>query len=201
MPEFSAKILSHFIEIITAEIGINNLATVLSKAGLPATWADAATARTTSPAGAAKTFAGLQQAMRTYYGRGARGTLQRIGSNLWERLLKNASFSQKTQAKLIRGMPQSMRRKAALDLLARLLSYRSGDVTVHTLDLDLLLIDHNSPGAKGQHDDEPICYVTQGLIREALYWATRKEPNIEESCCQAMGAETCEFKIVFGESK
>lgn len=199
MPNFSAKNLSQFIEIVASEIGPRNLPTVLIKSGFPVEWADAEAARNLSATIAAKAYADLQQAIRTYYGRGARGTLQRIGSNLWGHLLDNAPFSLKAKSKLVLMMPESMRRKAALDLLARLLSSKSGDVTVHTLDLDLLLVDHNSPGAKGQHDDEPICYVTQGLIREALYWATEKELDVEESCCQAMGAGTCEFKITFGE--
>lgn len=107
--------------------------------------------------------------MRAYYGRGARGTLLRIGSKLWDRVLNDAALGTKAQSALVRGLPLSMRRKPALDLAARMLSDKPGDVTVHTLDLDLLLVDHVSPTTLGRKDSAPICYVTQGLIHEALY--------------------------------
>lgn len=80
----------------------------------------------------------------------------------------------------------------------RLLSDKPGDVTVHTLDLDLLLVDHVSPTTLGQKDSAPICYVTQGLIREALYWAVSREFDIEETSCRAAGHNNCEFKITVG---
>jgi hypothetical protein len=38
-------------------------------------------------------------------------------------------------------------------LLARLLAAKPGDITVHTLDLDLLLVDHVSPTTDGQRGD------------------------------------------------
>jgi len=195
---FSSKLLQYFIEIINAEIGVKNLPAVLEKSGLPADWADPTTPERLGDRAAAGIYAGLQQAIRAYYGRGARSILQRIGRGFWAKMLENASFRDKAQAKLVRGLPETMRRKATLDLLARLLSAKSGDVTVHTLDLDLLLIDHASPTTYHQLDDEPICYVTQGLIRESIYWATSREPTIEETCCQAKGAKTCEFKVIFG---
>ena len=194
---FSPKLLGAFIETTIAEIGAKNLPAVLTKSGLPAEWADLAHVKKLGKQSAAEAYAGLQQALRTYYGRGARGTLQRIGINLWSQMLDSASLRDKTQSKLLRGMPTTMRRKAALELLARLLG---GDISVHTLDLNLLLVDRSSPTTLNQHDDEVICHVTHGLIREAIYWATEKEPNIEEIACRAMGAQNCEFKITFGEN-
>ena len=194
----SSKLLEAFIETVSTEIGVRNLPTVLKKSGLPANWADPANAERLGGQAAAEAYAGLQQAIRAYYGRGARGILQRIGCSLWTKLLENASLRNKAQAKIIRGLPETMRRKSTMDLLSRLLSAKSGDVVVHTLDLDLLLIDHISPTTYHQHDDEPICYVTQGLIRESIYWATSREPSIEERRCQATGAKTCDFKVTFG---
>jgi predicted hydrocarbon binding protein len=99
---------------------------------------------------------------------------------------------------LIRGLPKSVRRKPALELLARILSAASGNITVHTLDLDLLLVDQASPTALNQTDDAPVCFVTFGLIRECLYWADGQEHDIEERACRAMGAQQCEFKITIG---
>ncbi|NOZ00069.1 MAG: hypothetical protein GXP40_12855 [Chloroflexi bacterium] len=198
-PAFSTHLLKLFIETTSAEVGRKNLPTVLTKSGLPTEWADPAAVSRLGGQAAAEAYAGLQRAIRTYYGRGARGILQRIGCNLWPRMRAKAPLLATAQANLIRNIPERMRRKSILDLLARLLSAKSGDITIHTLDLDLLLVDRASPTTYNQRDDEPICYVTQGLIREALYWATNREPDVEEISCQAAGAQTCEFKISFGE--
>ena len=77
----------------------------------------------------------------------------------------------KAQAAFIRGLPKSMRRKPALELLARHVGAKLGDITVHTHDLDLLVVDQASPTTLDQSDETPICFVTLGLIRECLYWA------------------------------
>ncbi len=70
---------------------------------------------------------------------------------------------------------------------------------VHNQDLDLLLVDHASPTAESQHDSAPLCFVTQGLIWESLFWATGQGFDVEEISCKATGKETCEFKIMAGK--
>jgi len=195
---FPPRLLRQFIETLSAEVGPQNLSAVLEKDDLPAGWSNSLQVDKLDGAQAAEIYAGLQSAMRTYYGRGARGTLLRIGSKLWDRVLTDAALGAKAQSALVRGLPPAMRRKPALDLAARLLSSRPGDVTIHTLDLDLLFVDHVSPTTLGQKDSGPICYVTQGLIREALYWAVNREFDIEETSCRAAGRHTCEFKIIGG---
>lgn len=197
--KFSAKLLQEVVDIISAEVGEKNLPVVLKKSELPVVWAEREYLEKMSQEDAAEVYAGLQQAIRAYYGRGARGILQRIGSKFWENLLENASFKEKAQAKILRGMPEMMRRKASLELLARLLNTEDGEMSVHTLDFNLILSDNISPTTYNQRDDEPICHITHGLMREAIYWATSKDPLIEETYCQAMGDTNCEFKLTFGE--
>ncbi|MBT3714670.1 MAG: hypothetical protein HOG15_15085 [Anaerolineae bacterium] len=196
---FSSKLLQNFMLIVANEIGEKNLPIVLNKSRLPVEWADSKHLETLGTQAAAETYAGLQQAIRAYYGRGARGILQRIGGKFWDDLLSNASFKEKAQAKLLRGLPETRRRKAVLDLLIRLLNASSDEMSVHTLDLNLLLVDNTSPTTYNQQDDEAICHLTHGLIREAIYWATSSDALIEEISCQVTGAKHCEFKITFGE--
>lgn len=192
---FSAHLMRRFVETLSSELGQDTFFSVLSKSGLPEDWAYPAHFETLDDTRRAQTYARLQATLRTYYGRGARGILRRIGVKLWSQLLADANFGLKTRAMLVRGLPGSLRHKPALELLARLISNSSGDVTVHTLDLDLLLVDHASPTTLDQTDDEPICFVTLGLIRECLFWAGRQEYDIEERACRALGASQCEFKI------
>ena len=194
----SNRFLRHFVETIASELAQENLSVVLEKAGLPADQSDPARWDSLSGTNAAEAYAGLQKAMRTYYGRGARGILIRVGGNLWYRLLEDASLALKAQSRILFGLSATARRKPALELLAKLLSDQRGSVTVYTLDLDLLLADKASPGTLGQSEPEHICYVTMGLLRECLFWAVGQEHDIEETSCRATGQDACEFKITIG---
>jgi predicted hydrocarbon binding protein len=196
---FHGRIMHSFVETLSSEIGSETLSTVLTKAGLPEDWAHPSHFAALDDVQMAHAYSRLQSGLRTYYGRGGRSILMRIGSKLWKSLLADSAIGIKTQAAFIRGIPKSMRRKPALELLACILSVTAGDITVHTLDLDLLLVDRTSPTALNQSDHDPICYVTHGLIRECLYWAVGQEHNIEERTCRASGAPQCEFKIIIGE--
>jgi predicted hydrocarbon binding protein len=193
-----SNFLRRFVETIDNELGQENLSIVLEKAGLPTDGSDPANWGTLKGTAAAEAYARLQKAMRIYYGRGARGILTRVGGNLWKCLLDDAPLPVKAQSKVIFGLPVNARRKSALELLARLMSDQRGDVTVHTLDLDLLLADKASPGTLGQTESERICFVTLGLLRECLFWATGHEHDIEETSCRAKGEEACEFRISIG---
>lgn len=196
--EFPLGIMQKFVETLSTELGPETATAVLKKAGLPEGWAQNSNFLALNNEQSALAYARLQSALRTYYGRGARGILLRIGTKLWNQLLDDSSFGIKTQAILIRSLPKSARRKQALDLLTKILSAKRGDISLHTLDLDLLLVDLTSPTTLNQTDDAPICFVTLGLIRECLYWATAEEHNIEEVACRALGARQCEFKVTIG---
>lgn len=197
-PALPPRFLGLFLEIVRAEVGPETLELVLAKGDLPVEFADPKQASALSASDAAERYAAVQKAMRTFYGRGARGTLIRIGRLMWPKMLETASFSDKAQAGVVRAMPLNMRRKPALELLARLIRVESGDVTIHTLDMDLMLVDRVSGAAAKMQESAPICYVTLGLIQDALYWATGHEHDIEEQACMARGGQKCEFKIKAG---
>ena len=192
---FPGRILYRFVEAATAELGADQFGAILTLSELPTDWRKPSTFRKTSQVEAARAYAVLQAAMRNYYGRGARGTLLRVGQRLWHHLLEDATLPGKAQAVVIRRLPLRARRKSTLELLSRFLSARPGDVTLHTLDLDLLLADHVSPTTQEAKSRQPICFVTQGLIDESLLWATGQRPDVEETSCRARGDATCEFRI------
>jgi predicted hydrocarbon binding protein len=195
---FSARIMQRFVGTLSSEVGLETLTAALLNAGLPEEWTHSAHFAGLDDERAAQAYARLQLALRTYYGRGARGILLRIGAKLWSHLLDDSTLAIKAQAALVRGLPKSMRRKPALELLARILGAAAGNMTVHTLDLDLLLVDQTSPTTLDQSDNTPICFVTFGLVRECLYWADGQVYDIEERACRAMGARQCEFKVTVG---
>jgi predicted hydrocarbon binding protein len=196
--QFPLPVLRKFVETLSTELGHDTATAVIKKTGLPKEWMHDDNFANLNNEQSALAYARLQSAVRAYYGRGARGILLRIGTKLWGHLLDDASFGIKAQAAVIRGLPKSLRRKQALDLLGKILSTNKNDITTHTLDLDLLFVDSVSPSTLNQTDDTPVCFVTLGLIRECLFWAVGEEHDIEERTCKAMGARQCEFKITIG---
>jgi predicted hydrocarbon binding protein len=193
---FPGRILYRFVEAAAAELGPEQFGGILTLSELPAEWAKPASFRKMGQVEAARVYGTLQTAMRTYYGRGARGALFRVGQRLWHRLLEDATLPGKAQAVVIKRLPLRSRRKSTLELLSRFLSVKPGDVTLHTLDIDLLLDDHVSPTTQGVQSRSPICFVTQGLVQESLLWATGQRPDVEETSCRARGDHSCEFRIV-----
>jgi predicted hydrocarbon binding protein len=196
--KFSSRILRRFVETVAVELGADQFHVMLALSELPPEWATPQSFQKMNATKSAETYAALQGAMRTYFGRGARGVLLRVGQRMWNLLLEDAALGGKAQAALIKRLPLSRRRKAILELLGRLIGAQPDDLTVHSMDLDLLLVDHASPAAQGQRASRPICFVTQGLVRESLFWATGQNLDVEEISCKATGHETCEFKIVTG---
>ena len=197
--KFSSRILRRFVEAAAVELGADQFHAMLALAELPSEWAKPQTFQKMSAAKSAETYSALQAAMRAHFGRGARGALLRVGQRMWHFLLQDAALGGKAQAALVKRLPLSTRRrKATLELLARFIGTRPDDITVHTLDLDLMVVDHASPAAQGQRATRPICFVTQGLIRESLFWSTGQNYDVEETSCKAAGHDTCEFKVTTG---
>ncbi len=196
--QFPTRAMSHFVETLSTEIGHQTYQAVLDKSDLSTDWLLPEFFLAMDPSQTAEAYAKLQSALRTYYGRGARGLLMRIGTKLWDPTLNDAPVYMKAQAGLIHGLPKVWRRKPALELFARLVGSGRGNMTVHTLDLDLLFVDRTSPTTLNQSENAPVCFVTFGLIRECLYWATGEEHDIEERSCKAAGGQQCEFKITIG---
>ncbi len=197
--KFSSRIVRRFAETVARELGADQFTVMLGLSKLPAEWAKPETFHKMDALESAKAYASLQAAMRAYFGRGARGILLRVGQQMWTHLLEDAGLGGRAQAGIIKRLPVGARRKPTLDLLGKFISSSSGDITVHTLDLDLLFVDHASPTASGQNESAPICYVTQGLIRESLFWGTGQTFDIEETSCRAQGHHACEFKITAGK--
>jgi len=196
--KFPNRVLQRFVETSALELGPDQFSAMLALTQLSAEWAKPETFSKTDAVESAKAYASLQAAMRAYYGRGARGALIRVGQRLWSHLLNDAALGGKAQAAVVKRLPHSTRRKATLELLGKFIGTESDDVTVHTLDLDLLFADHTSPNADGQSASAPICFVTHGLIRESLFWATGQSYDVDETSCKAMGEDACEFTITGG---
>lgn len=183
-----------FLLAIQEVMGRSGLITILRQAGLQR-YAGALPPGNREPGMTAAEYAAMMQAIENYYGRGARGTLIRIGHCAFEELVK----SRKLQATLyqlgFRLMPLPTRKLAALRWLARDLAAPGGQVTVHLDDRRLVFVDHESDATHGRTRDIEICWVTLGEIQAALKWCTGSEHDVVETSCQARGDLVCRFDV------
>src|SRR5258708_34048544 len=152
--------------MVAGDLGRCELNGMLVMANLPAEWKkNPDVFLTMDPYNSAHVYAALQTAMRTYFGRGARGVLLRVGQRLWNHLLDDATLGIKAQAAVVKRLPLASRRKPTLERLAKFLSAQPNEIVIHTLDLDLLFVDNASPAAHDHTEPNPMWFVTQALIR------------------------------------
>jgi predicted hydrocarbon binding protein len=197
-PAISNRFMQLFVEVALQEVGAENLLRVLEKFSLSPSVIEKDSLEDLNGIQAAEFYARLQQALRHFYGRGARGILLRIGYGIWERITRRANILEKAELEVVRRLPVPARRRRVLELVAGRFRDGGGAASVHMLDLDLLLMDHSAAAACGQSSEEPICYVTLGIIQGALFWATGQEADVEEVACKATGAQACEFIVKLG---
>ncbi len=198
-PSLSNRFLLLFVAESQTEVGADELLAVLSRVDLHPPEIRKKELCNLEGIPAAEYYAAFQQALRLYYGRGARGTLLRIGRKMWQGMVAEANLVEKAELEIVRRLPVPARRRRVLDLVADHLRENGGSATVRLLDIDLLLADHSSAATCRQSSDHPICFVTLGLIQEALFWATGKEADVEEIACKSAGSSECEFKISYGK--
>jgi predicted hydrocarbon binding protein len=195
---FSHLILHQFIELMVQDVGAEKITLILAIASLPDSLLEKPLLENMGSLQAVETYASLQKALRMYYGRSARGLLVRIGRRLWDNTINKVSIKEKAELWIVRVLPAPSRRKRVVEMIADWLQIEKDSTTVHLLDVDLLLVDRGSAATRNQSEDEPICYVTLGLLQGALSWATGHEADVAETACRAMGAPACEFKIRIG---
>jgi len=145
----------------------------------------------------ASEFAALHNAIRAYFGSGARGFLNRVGRSVWQAFWKDASLWQYLGMFVLRPFPPLQRGRFALNILASQMRRPDGQVSVHLLDKDLIFMDTTSDSTFGQTSPESVCWGTLGMIQAALYQATGKEQDVEEISCRAAGSVACRFRIRF----
>jgi len=197
-PVISTRMAHYLADAAVQEVGSAKLPLVLESIHLPMQALEKDAIDALSASEAARLYASIQQALRLFYGRGARGVLVRMGRLVWEQWTTHATFLEKTELEIARRLPVPARRRRVLDLVAARLLEGGGTASVHTLDLDLLLVDRSGAATVHQESVEPICAVTVGMIREAMFWAAGQEVDVEEIACKAAGAPACEFKILLG---
>ncbi len=175
-------------------MGLSGLTTVLRQAGLQR-YANALPPTDDGAGLKASEYAALMQAIENYYGRGARGTLTRIGFASFKRLVESQRLRTQMLQLLLRPLPLPNRRLMVLRWLAGQIGGPAGRVRVHLDDRNVAVVDQESLATTGRQRDGEICWVTLGEIQEALKWGTGREYDVAEMSCKAKGEAACRFEV------
>ena len=184
----------YFMQAMKSEIGVYSLHMMLRDAGLEQ-YIDNLPPYDSKPGIQASDLAALHNAVREYFGRGARGTLNRIGRSTWQLIFADANMGPRVGFFIARLRSPLARSRKLLEHLAAQMRAPDGDVSVHLLDRDLIFMDTSSDSTFGYSADAPICWATLGMIQAAVFEATGAEQSVEEISCRAAGAAACKFRI------
>lgn len=134
----------------------------------------------------------------TYGDESSYGLALRIGRALFARLLRTQDSLTTLGEIQFRVLPLSKKLIMGLPVVAQAFGEISGQ---HGTMIDRGTKIHYAVKecpdcTKAQNTAEPICYVTIGMIKEALYWLSgSREFDVYESECFGMGHECCRFII------
>jgi predicted hydrocarbon binding protein len=143
-------------------------------------------------------YSRLVQAVRAYYGLGARGTLTRIGRGIFRQQRRARPAEALLERLALSMLPLARRRIRILHSIAAGMAQPGQGVSVHEAEQGLWLVDRTGDRTLGVSSDEPCCWTAVGEIAEALLWGTGAEPHVQEVSCLAAGAEDCRFLVRCG---
>lgn len=186
--------IRRFMLAIQEVMGLSGLMTILRQAGLQRYGAALPPNNKESLLHAAE-YAAIIQAIENYYGRGARGTLNRIGHASFHKLVQSQQLQARVYQLMFRMLPIQNRKMMTLEWLAQEISAPGGQVTVHLDDRHIAFVDQQSDATFGRTRETEICWVTLGEIQEALKWCTGLEHDVSEMSCRAKGDPACRFDI------
>lgn len=186
--------LRRFMLAIQEVTGQSGLTTILRQAGLQR-YAGALPPQNAETGMAAAEFAALTQALENYYGRGARGTLNRIGHEAFALLCAGQPLTIGLYRLIFPLLASRRRSQIGLSLVARELAAPAGRVIVQRDDQRWSLLDYEGDATFGRARDTAICWATLGEVQAALQWATGREYDVAETACKAQGAPACRFEI------
>lgn len=177
-------------------MGANGLSAVLRSAGF-GHFIDNFPPNDLEPGIKASEYAQLNAAVEDFYGRGARGFLNRIGKASFEYGLKEQSSLMGLAGLAMKALPKRQRIKVVLDRVASALKKTNPQVTatVEEINGKIIYTEGSCAICEGRTDDEPICHLYAGSLMAAIHWATGENIPVVETACKAMGDEHCRFEV------
>lgn len=178
-------------------MGKNGLAAVLRSSNLTQ-YIDQLPPNDLNPAVKASDYARLNEAIENFYGRAAKGILQRIGKASFEYGLREQSALLGLAGIALKLLPPKQRIHLALNSLANALKKTNPQVQIdveETSDGHFAYVARTCSVCHGRHSDKPLCHLYVGTIGEAVRWATGQVYQIRETDCMASGADYCRYVV------
>lgn len=178
-------------------MGKNGLVAVLRASNL-AQYIDNLPPNDLNPAVSAADYSRLNEAIETFYGRGARGILQRIGKASFEYGLREQSALLGLAGIAMKVLPPKQRIQLVLNNMAGALKKISGrdQIDVEVTDGQIAYVARTCSVCYGRKSAKPVCHLYQGSIAEAVRWAAGQAYQVRETDCIACGADYCRFEVV-----
>ncbi len=142
-------------------------------------------------------YAAINQAIEDFYGvRGSKGLLLRAGKVSLTYALNEYTAITGVGNLGMRLMPQNVKAKLALGMVARTFSTISDQVSkVSDNEQDYIYENETCSMCWHRTVSSPCCHVVVGVLTAVLHWATGKNFHVTEVQCMGMGGPTCRFVI------
>jgi predicted hydrocarbon binding protein len=146
-------------------------------------------------------YAKFNEAIESFYGRGGKGMLRRIGRASFQYGVHEQGALMGLAGTALKLMPQKQRIKFVLNAMVTALKKTNAqvDAWVEEKSDKIAYCESTCAICLGRHSSESICHLYTGSVSEAVRWATDHEYEITETHCVAKGDEYCRFEV--GEQK
>jgi hypothetical protein len=142
-------------------------------------------------------YARLNEAIESFYGRGGRGMLRRIGKASFQYAVREQAGLMGLAGTALKLLPQRQRIRFVLNSMVNALKKSNPQVDAWVEDKDgkLAYCERTCAICYGRKSEQPICHLYVGSIAEAVRWASDTNYDIRETHCVAKGDEYCRFEV------
>ncbi len=142
-------------------------------------------------------YARLNEAIETFYGRGGRGMLRRVGKASFQYAVREQAALLGIAGAALKLLPQRQRIKFILSNMVSALKKTNPQVNawIEETGEHLAYFESTCAICLGRHSEQPVCHLYVGSLGEAVRWATGQDHQITETHCIAGGDPYCCFEV------
>jgi bacteriochlorophyll 4-vinyl reductase len=177
-------------------IGKNGLNTVLRMSGL-GQYVDNLPPDDLDPSVKSSDYARLNEAIESFYGRGGRAILRRIGKASFQYGIREQTALFGLAGVALKMLPKKQRIQLILNAMANALKKANPQTQIEVQEVDegFAYIAYTCSVCYGRHSDKPVCHLYVGSVGEAVQWVTGETHQVEETHCIARGDPCCRFEV------
>jgi predicted hydrocarbon binding protein len=150
-----------------------------------------------NPGVSAAEYARFNEAIETFYGRGGRGMLKRIGKASFQYAVREQAALLGLAGVALKLLPTRQRILFILNSMVNALKKTNPQVEAWVEDKSgkIAYVERTCAICYGRKTSQPVCHLYIGSIGEAVRWATGADWSVQETHCLARGDEYCRFEI------